>query len=158
MLPKVRQMCQSLPSGHPHGIRGVYAPSVPPPRWLESVLPDLMAKQGGISDAREEAEPVAERSRNEPAGRRLWPRRQEAQSADAEAWAQEVALRSRRPVGQNGGCVTRSCSGASVRELAQLLRNMRRERDWSAWRPPNCRRRARPGGQEQVNEGQRRAG
>jgi len=41
-------------------------------------------------DANEEAEPLAQWSRDEPARRRLWPRRQEAQSAHAQTRAEEV--------------------------------------------------------------------
>ena len=48
-------------------------------------------------DANEEAEPLAQRSGNEPAGRRLWPRWQETQSAQPQTRAQEVAVRQPRP-------------------------------------------------------------
>jgi len=44
----------------------------------------------GVTDATEESEPIAQWSGHEPAGRRLWPRRQEAQSAQAETWSEEV--------------------------------------------------------------------
>lgn len=47
-------------------------------------------------DAKQEAQSIAQRSRNEPARRRLWPRRQEEQSAQAETRAEEVTGPDRR--------------------------------------------------------------
>ena len=56
---------------------------------MRSISPRIRSKED--RHAGEEGEPITQWTWNEPAWRRLWPRRQEAQSAQAEARTEEVA-------------------------------------------------------------------
>jgi len=55
---------------------------------MRSIKPRIRAKED--RHAGEEGEPITQWTRNEPARRRLRPRRQEAQSAQAKARTEEV--------------------------------------------------------------------